>query len=164
MVTLSSSMKSSPVCRTIQINGKQHYLWRAVDQDCEVVDVYLQAKRDGAAAKRFFKRLLRSHGGEPRQIVTDKLRSYGVAHRELIHETKHVTDRYANNRAEQSHEPTRARERGMRRFKSAGQAQQFLNTHAAVYNLFNLGRHLTKARYYRKFREGAFAEWGGAVA
>ena len=70
------------MCRTIQINGKQHYLWRAVDQDGEVVDVYLQAKRDDVAAKRFFKRLLRSHGGEPRKIVTDKLRSYGVAHRE----------------------------------------------------------------------------------
>ena len=88
----------------MQINGKQHYLWRAVDQDGDVVDVYLQAKRDGAAAKRFFKRLLRSHGGEPRKIVTDKLRSYGVAHRELIPETIHSTKQYENNRAEQSHE------------------------------------------------------------
>ena len=85
----STLMKSSPVCRTIQINGKQHYLWRAVDQDGEVVDVYLQAKRDGAAAKRFFTRLLRSHGGEPRKIVTDKLRSYGVAHREVIPDSIH---------------------------------------------------------------------------
>jgi len=148
----------------VKINGKQHYLWRAVDQDGEVVDVFLQAKRDGAAAKRFFKRLLRNHGGEPRKIVTDKLRSYGVAHRELIPETIHVTDRYANNRAEQSHESTRVRERGMRRFKSVGQAQRFLGVHAAVYNLFNLGRHLTKAKYYRKFREGAFIEWERAVA
>jgi putative transposase len=148
----------------VKINGKQHYLWRAVDQDGEVVDVFLQAKRDGAAAKRFFKRLLRNHGGEPRKIVTDKLRSYGVAHRELIPETNHVTDRYANNRAEQSHESTRVRERGMRRFKSVGQAQRFLGVHAAVYNLFNLGRHLTKAKYYRKFREGAFIEWERAVA
>jgi len=88
----------------VKINGKQHYLWRAVDQDGEVVDVFLQAKRDGAAAKRFFKRLLRSHGGEPRKIVTDKLRSYGVAYRELIPEAVHVTERYANNRAEQSQE------------------------------------------------------------
>jgi len=76
----------------VRINGKQHYLWRAVDQDGEVVDVYLQAKRDGAAAKQFFKRLLRSHGSEPRKIVTDKLRSYGVAHRELIPEAIHITD------------------------------------------------------------------------
>ena len=148
----------------VKINGKQHYLWRAVDQDGEVVDVFLQAKRDGAAAKRFFKRLLRNHGGEPRKIVTDKLRSYGVAHRELIPETIHVTDRYANNRAEQSHESIRVRERGMRRFKSVGQAQRFLGVHAAVYNLFNLGRHLTKAKYYRKFRESALIEWERAVA
>jgi putative transposase len=93
----------------VKINGKQHYLWRAVDQDGEVVDVFLQAKRDGAAAQRIFKRLLRSHGGEPRKIVTDKLRSYPVAHREVMPETIHVTDQYANNRAEQSHESTRVR-------------------------------------------------------
>ena len=148
----------------VKINGKQHYLWQAVDQDGEVVDVYLQAKRNGAAAKRFFKRLLRSHGDKPRKIVTDKLRSYGVAHRELIPETIHSTKQYENNRAEQSHEPTRVRERVMRKFKSVGQAQRFLGAHAAVYNLFNLGRHLTKAKYYRKFREGAFAEWSRAVA
>ena len=119
-------MKSSPVCRTIQINGKQHYLWRAVDQDGEVVDVYLQGKRDGAAAKRFFKRLLRSHGDEPRKIVTDKLRSYGVAHRELMPDVIHSTKQYENSRAEQSHEATRVRERGMRKFKSTKQAQRFL--------------------------------------
>jgi putative transposase len=138
-------------------------LWRAVDQDGEVVDVYLQAKRDGAAAKRFFKRLLRSHGGEPRKIVTDKLRSYGVAHRELIPETIHSTEQYENNRAEQSHEPTRVRERGMRKFKSVKQAQRFLGVHAAVSNLFNLGRHLIKAEHYRNLRIGAFAEWSKAV-
>lgn len=148
----------------VKINGKQNSLWRAVDQDGEVVDVFLQAKRDGAAAKRFFKRLLRSHGGEPRKIVTDKLRSYGVAHRELMPETIHVSDRYTNNRAEQSHEPTRVRERGMRKFKSVRQAQRFLGTHAAVSNLFNLGRHLVRAEHYRNLREGAFEEWGKAVA
>ena len=86
-----------------------HYLWQAVDQDGEVVDVYLQAKRDGAAAKRFFKRLLRSHGGEPRKIVTDKLRGYSVSHRELIADVIHYTTQYANNRVEQSHESTRVR-------------------------------------------------------
>jgi putative transposase len=102
----------------VKINGKQHYLWRAVDQDGEVVDVFLQAKRDGTAAKRFFRRLLRSNGGEPRKIVTDQLRSYPLAHREVIPEAIHVTDRYANNRAEQSHEMTRVRERGMRRFRT----------------------------------------------
>ena len=148
----------------VKISGKQHYLWRAVDQDGEVVDVFLQARRDGAAAKRFFKRLLRINQGEPRKIVTDKLRSYGVAHREIIPEAIHVTDRYANNRAEQSHENTRVRERGMRRFKSVDQTRRFLGVHAAVGNLFNLGRHLTSANHYRDLRESAFADWSRAVA
>jgi putative transposase len=148
----------------VKINGKQHYLWRAVDQDGEVVDVYLQVKRDGATAKRFFRRLLRRHGGEPRKIVTDKLRSYPVVHREVIPEAIHVTDRYANNRAEQSHESTRVRERGMRKFKSVGQAQKFLTVHAAVYNLFNMGRHLIRAQHYRDLRVSAFNEWSRAVA
>jgi putative transposase len=112
------------------MNGEQHYLWRAVDQDGEVVDVYLQAKRDGAAAERFFKRLLRSHGDEPRKIVMDKLRSYWVAHRDAMPESIHVINRYANNRAEQSHDTNRVRERGMRRFKSTRQAQRFLGVHA----------------------------------
>jgi len=148
----------------IKINGKQHYLWRAVDQDGEVVDVYLQAKRDGAAAKRFFRRLLRNHGGEPRKIVTDKLRSYPVAHREVMPISIHVTDRYANNRAEQSHEATRVRERGMRRFKSMAQAQRFVTAHAAVQNIFNLGRHLVRAEHYRNLRISALGEWSRAVA
>ena len=129
-----------------------------------MVDVFLQAKRDGAAAKRFFKRLLRSHGGEPRKIVTDKLRSYGVAHREPIPETTHSTKQYENNRAEQSHESTRVRERGMRKFKSVRQAQRFLGAHAAVSNLFNLGRHLVRAEHYRNLRVGAIEEWRNAVA
>jgi putative transposase len=148
----------------VKIQGKQHYLWRAVDQDGEVVDVFLQARRDGAAAKRFFKRLIRNHGNEPRKIVTDKLRSYGVAHRELIPESIHDTSQYANNRAELSHQPTRVRERIMRRFKSTMQAQRFLSAHAAVYNLFNLGRHLVSANHYRLFRDNAFASWKCATA
>ena len=147
----------------VKINGIQHYLWRAVDQDGEVVDVLLQSRRDGKAAKRFFKRLLKTHRMEPRKIVTDKLRSYGVAHRELIPDTIHDTSQYANNRAELSHQPTRVRERVMRRFKSTQQAQRFLSVHAAVYNLFNLGRHLTSARNYRIFRMRAFASWKYAV-
>ena len=147
----------------VKINGIQHYLWRAVDQDGEVVDVLLQTRRDGKAAKRFFKRLLKTHRMEPRKIVTDKLRSYGVAHRELIPDTIHDTSQYANNRAELSHQPTRVRERVMRRFKSTQQAQRFLSVHAAVYNLFNLGRHLTSARNYRIFRMRAFASWKYAV-
>ncbi len=124
-----------------------------MDQDGEVVDVFLQARRDGAAAKRFFKRLLRSHGGEPRKIVTDKLRSYGVAHRELMPDVIHDDSQYANNRAEQSHETTRVGERVMRgpaswKFKSVRQAQTFFGAHAAVSNLFNLGRHLVRAEHF----------------
>jgi len=148
----------------VKIDGKQHYLWRAVDQDGEIVDVFLQRRRDGKAAKRFFKRLLKAHRMEPRKIVTDKLRSYGVAHRELIPDTIHDTAQYANNRAELSHQPTRVRERVMRRFKSMQQAQRFLTVHAAVYNLFNFGRHLVSAKNYRFLRLRAFASWNYAVA
>ena len=113
--------------------------------------------------KRFFRRLLRVHQGEYRKIVTDKLRSYGVANRELIPESIHDASQYANNRAELSHEPTRVRERGMRRFKSMNKAQRFPGAHAAVYNLFNLGRHLVSAKNYRYFRSRAFATWEKAV-
>ena len=148
----------------VKIRGKQHYLWRAVDQDGEVVDVFLQARRDGNPAKRFFKRLLRVHGGEPRKMVTDNLGSYGVAHRELLLDSIHDTSQYANNRAEVSHQPTRVRERGMRRFKSPLQARRFLDVHAAVYNLFNLGRHLISAKHYRLARQSAFASWECATA
>ncbi|MEO2175435.1 MAG: DDE-type integrase/transposase/recombinase, partial [bacterium] len=100
---------------------------------------------------------------EPRKIVTDKLRSYGVAHRELIPDTIHDTSQYANNRAELSHQPTRVRERGMRRFKSVVQAQRFLGVHAAVYNLFNLGWHLISANHYRLIRMHTFASWKSVV-
>ena len=96
--------------------------------------------------------------------MADKLRSYDVAHRELIPETIHDASQYANNRAELSHQPTRVRERGMRRFKSVKQAQRFLGVHAAVYNLFNLGRHLVSADHYRNLRSGAFNDWSRAVA
>ena len=126
-----------------------------MDQDGEVVDVFIQSRRDAATTKRFFKHLIRNHGNEHRKIVTDKLRSYGVAHRELIPESIHESSQYANNRAELSHQPTRVRERGMPRFKSSQQAQRFLSTHAVVYNLFNLGRHLVSAKNYQIFRSRA---------
>ena len=124
-----------------------------------MVDVFLQARRDGGAACRFFKRLLKVNGREPRKIVTDKLRSYGVAHRDLNPDTIRDTSQYANNRAELSHQPTRVRERGVRRFKTTQQAQRFLSIHAATYNLFNLGRHLISAKHYRLFRQRAFVSW-----
>jgi putative transposase len=126
--------------------------------------VYLQARRDGATAKGFFRGLVRSHGGDTRKSVTDKLRSYGAAHRALMPDVIHSTEQYENKRAEQSHEATRVRARGMRRFKSMRQAQRFVTAHAAVHNLFNLGRHLVRAEHYRNLRMSTFAEWSRAVA
>ena len=141
------------------MGGKQHYLWRAVDQDGEVVDLFLQKRSDGMAAKRFFNRLLKKHQGALRKLLTVKLGSYRVAHRELTPDMTHDTSQYANNRAELSHQPTKVRERGMRRFKSIQQAQRSLGVHAVVYNLFNLGRHLISAENYRLLRLRAFASW-----
>lgn len=147
----------------VRIEGRQRYLWRAVDQDGEVVDVLLQARRDATSARRFLRHVLARLGGEPRRVVTDRLGSYAVARRELIPETMHDMTRYANNRVELSHQPTRVRERGMRRFKSVQQAQRFVDVHAAVSNLFNLGRHLVAAGHYRALRRSAFASWDQAV-
>jgi putative transposase len=160
----SEKNTKASVIHFIKINGIQCYLWRAADQDGDVVDVLLQKRRDGAAAKRFFARLLKNNGGIPRKIVTDKLRSYNVAHRELMPDVLHDTSQYANNRAELSHQPTRVRERGMRKFKPAGQAQRFLGVHATVYTLFNLGRHLISAENYRNFRRDEFTVGQSAVA
>ncbi len=148
----------------MKIDSIQHYLWRAVDQDREIGDVFLQARRDGRAAKCFFTRLLKTHRNERRRIVTDKFRSYGVAQRDLIPDTIHDASQYVNNRAELSHQPTRVRERVMRRFKSTQQAQRFLTVHTAVYNSINLGRYLVSAKNYRFFRLRAFASWKYAAA
>ena len=148
--TPESHLRSETIPRYLSECLKR-WLIIPMHQDGEVVDVYLQAKRDGSAAKRFFRRLLRSHGGEPRKIVTDKLRSYRVANRELIPEKIDSTEQYENNRAEQSHEATR--ERGMRKFKSVRQAQRFLCAHAAVSNFFNPGRHHVRAEHYSGLEE-----------
>jgi putative transposase len=147
-----------------KINGKQQYLWRAVDQDGDVIDVFLQERRNSMAAKRFLKRLIASNQGRPRKIVTDKLGSYRVAHPELMPDVIHDTSQYANNKVELSHQSARVRERGMRRFKSIDQAQRFLSIHAVVHNHFNLGRGMVSESKYRNFREGAFKEWREATA
>ena len=148
----------------IRINGQQHYLWRAVDQDGDVIDILVQPRRDQRSAERFFRRLLRGQGKEPFRIVTDKLRSYSAALRRILGEVAHGTERYANNRAEVSHQPTRERERHTRRFKSAGQAQRFLSLHGVVQNLFRLGRHLLKATNHRLLRLRSFAIWQTVTA
>jgi putative transposase len=138
----------------------QYAVWLYYRFNLSIRDVedLLAERRDTKAAKRFFQRFLKS-GGMPREIVTDKLRSYGVAHRSLIPDARHNTEQYANNRAELSHQPTRVRERGMRRFKSIKQAQRFLETHAAVHNLFNLHRHSLCRKFFKLFRLRAFATW-----
>jgi len=143
----------------VRIRGKQHFLYRAVDQDGDVVEILVQKRRDSKAVVQFFRKLMKGQGGEPRRLVTDELKSYPAAHRQIMPEVVHITDRYANNRVEVSHEPTRQRERLMRRFKSVAQAQRFLSVHGMVQNLFQLGRHLMRAGNYRLFRTRAFARW-----
>ena len=148
----------------VNIRGKRHYLWRAVDQDGDVIDILVQKHRNARAAKRFFRKLLKGQGSEPWRLVTDKLRSYGAAHRSAMPSVVHDTRRYANNQAEVSHQPTRQRERQMRRFNSPGQAQRFLSVHGVVRNLFNLGRHRLRAADYRTLRGRAFAVWSEVAA
>jgi putative transposase len=143
----------------ITINGVRHYLWRAVDQDGDVLDILVQKHRDKRAAKRFFRKLLKGLRCAPRQIVTDKLRSYGAARKEVLPDVIHDNDKWQNNRAENSHQPTRQRERQRRRFNSAGQAQRFLSAHGPINNLFPVGRHHMKAAHYRLFRNQAFDLW-----
>ena len=135
----------------IRINGKQQYLWRAVDQDGDVIDILVQPHRDQHAAERFFRRLLRGQRKEPFRIITDQL-SYSAAARTILCDVVRNTQRYANNRAEGSHQPTRERERHMRRFKSPCQAQRFLSLHGVVQNLFRVGRHLLRSANHRLLR------------
>jgi len=143
----------------VTIKGRRHYLWRSVDQDGDPLDVLLQSRRNQRAAERFFRKLLKGEGASPRQLVTDKLASYAAARRTTMPSVPLVTARRANNQAEASHQPTRARERQMRGFKSPGSAQRFLAVHAAVDNLFRLGRHLLRAVHCSEFRVRALATW-----
>ncbi len=143
----------------LKINGELHYLWRAVDQHGVVLDILVQERRNATAAKRFFKRLLVGLNYQPRKIVTDGLRSYGVAQREILPGVQHRTNRYLNNRAENSHRPTRRRERQMQRFKSPEGAQRFLSAHAMIYGHFRPRRHLMAADQYRCSRGRAFRIW-----
>jgi len=148
----------------VAIRGQRQYLWRAVDQDGEVIDILLQSHRDRHAAARFFRKLLKRSGRVPRRLITDRLGSYRAAHRVIMPSVIHDTTRYANNRAEVSHQPTRRRERHMRRFKSAAQAQRFLAVHDVVRNLFNVGRHRLRARHQRLLRSRAFTTWSAVAA
>jgi transposase-like protein len=148
----------------LRIGGRIHYLWRAVDDEGEVLDIIVQSRRDRKAALKLLRRLLKRQGYVPDAIVTDRLRSYGAALRDLGLADRHVTGGRSNNRAEVSHQPTRQRERQRRRFRSPGSAQQFLAVHAAVYNQFNIQRHLISRRTLKTFRAEAFAGWRDVVA
>ncbi|HYZ24401.1 MAG TPA: IS6 family transposase [Rhodopila sp.] len=143
----------------IRIRGKLHYLWRAVDQDGNVLDILVQSRHNAKAARRFFRKLLKGLQYVPRVIVTDKLKSYAAAKREILPGVEHRQSRYLNNRAEVSHQPTRRRERHMQRFKSARHAQRFLSTHSRIHNHFQLHRHRLSAREYRNARDAAFRAW-----
>jgi transposase-like protein len=148
----------------VAIQGKRMYLWRAVDSKGEVLDLLVQARRDTAAALRLMRKLLKKQGYAPDQIVTDKLGSYGAARRELRLSARHEQGLRNNNRAENSHQVVRRRERKMQRFKSAGSAQRFLSVHAAVHNTFNLQRHLVSRGTLRTFRVEAMQAWQHATA
>ena len=143
----------------VKIQGRQYYLWRAVDQDGDVLDILLTKSRNKRAAKRFFHTVLKGQGKPPWQLVTDKLKSYPAAHREVFPSVEHRTGQHENNRAEVSHQHTREKESQLRCFKSVAQAQRLLAVHGQVQNLFRVGRNLLKARHYRLLRNRAFADW-----
>jgi transposase-like protein len=148
----------------LKIDGRMLYLWRAVDAEGEVLDVLVQSKRNKHAALKLMRKLLKKYAFVPERLVTDDLRSYGAAVRDLRIESRHERGRWKNNRVENSHQPTRRRERKMQRFKSAGSAQKFLSIHAAVYNTFNVQRHLASAQTHRTLRAVAMSTWREAVA
>ena len=143
----------------VTMQGQRHCLWRAVDQDGDVIDILVQSRRDRRAAARFFRKLLNGQGRAPRHLTTDKLRSYSAAHRTVMPSVVHGTRQYENNRAEVSHQSTRQRERQMHRFTSAAHAQRFLSVHGLVLNLFRVGRHLLRSAHHRLLQTRAFSEW-----
>ena len=147
-----------------EIDGRMVYLWRAVDAEGEVLDVLIQTRRNKRAALKLMRKLLKKYGFVPDKFVTDELRSYGAAASHLGIAKRHERGRWRNNRAENSHQPTRRRERKMQGFKSVGSAQRFLSVHAATYNTFNVQRHLTSARTHRAFRASAMHMWHEVVA
>jgi putative transposase len=148
----------------LKIAGRMVYLWRAVDAEGEVLDVLVQSKRNKHAALKLMRKLLKKCGFVPDRLITDDLRSYAAAAHDLGISARHERGRWKNNRVENSHQPTRRRERKMQRFKGPGSAQRFLSAHAAVFNTFNVQRHLTSASTHRSFRVAAMSTWREAVA
>jgi putative transposase len=148
----------------IKINGKAHYLWRAVDQHGNVLDILVTSRRDAKAANRFFRKLFKKLRYTPRVLVTDKLRSYGVAHRRLMPSVEHRSSKYLNNRVENSHQPTRQRERAMKKFSSPSGAQRFLSAFSGISPHFRPSRHRLTAQQYRREMNTRFTTWNEVVA
>jgi putative transposase len=143
----------------LTINGERHYLSRTVDQDDHVLDILVQSRRNKKAAKKFFRKLLKGLQDMPRVVITDKLKSYDAAMREMLSGVEHRHSRYLNNRCENSHRPTRQRERRMQGFKSAGQAQRFLSAYGPIAQHFRPRRHLLSAADYRQEMRDRFESW-----
>jgi putative transposase len=144
----------------LTIHGEWHYLWRAVDQDGNVLDILVQSRRNKQAAKKFFRKLLKGLTYGPRVIITDKLKSYGAAKQDILPRVEHRQHRYLNNRAENSHQPTRQRERRMQGFKSAGHAQRFLAAYGPIAPHFRPRRHRFSAPAYRQEMQQRYQVWG----
>ena len=143
----------------LTINGERHYLWQAVDQDDNVLDILVQSRRNKQAAKKFFRKLLKGLSYVPRVVITDKLKSYSAAKREILPGVEHRQSRYLNNRCENSHLSTRQRERRMQRFKSPGHAQRFLSVYGPIAQHFRPRRHLLRASEYRQEMAQRFEIW-----
>ncbi|MCX4499725.1 IS6 family transposase [Streptomyces sp. NBC_01728] len=143
----------------VKTNGERKYLWRAVDQDGNVLDILVQSRRDKDAARRCFRKLMKKTRSVPRVIVTDKLRSYGAAHREVMPSVEHRSHKGLNNRAENSHQPTRQRERAMKGFRSVGAAQRFLSAFSGISPHFRPSRHLMTATEHRLEMTIRFTIW-----
>jgi putative transposase len=148
----------------LTINGERHYLWRAVDQDGHVLDILVQRRRNKTAAKTFFRMRLKGCQYVPRVIITDKLKSYGAAKQEILPGVKRRQHRYLNNRAENSHRPTRQRERRLQGFKSPGHAQRFLSSCGPIAQHFRPRRHLLSAPEYRLVMGKRFHAWQGITS
>ena len=144
----------------VKINGEQHYLWRAVDHEGEVLESYVTKRRDRTAALKFLKKAMKRYG-QPEAIVTDKLRSYGAAMKIIGNASRQETGRWKNNRAENSHLPFRRRERAMYRFRSMRSLQKFVSVHASIFNHFNQERGLSQRDHFKQNRTAALAEWRG---
>ena len=157
----SSKTDERESCNNVSgtIAGQKHWLWRAVDQQGFVLDVLVQSRRDKKAAKRLLRKLLKKQGRAPRVLITDKLRSYGAAKREIMPGVEHRQHKGLNNRAENSHQPTRRRERIMKRFKSPRQVQRFLSIHDQVANVFSRRPNQDTAAKFHSARHEAFAIW-----